>query len=90
MTHDPLCQKANVMEIRFGNVCSQCDLIAKVREETFAAAMQRVEAQSPAIRRSNDDGMGGAINDQAISRPETFTEYLSKAVLIAAIKGDHA
>lgn len=33
MTHDPMCQKANVMEIRFGNVCSQCDLIAKVRED---------------------------------------------------------
>jgi hypothetical protein len=34
MSHDPMCRKANVMEIRFGNVCSQCELIARVRADS--------------------------------------------------------
>lgn len=46
MTHDPLCPTYDCLcdEDEDCMECAcQCDLIAKVREETFAAAVQRVE-----------------------------------------------
>jgi hypothetical protein len=41
MTHDSLC---HLIKGDSWTSCSVCDLIAKVREETIAAAVQRVEA----------------------------------------------
>jgi hypothetical protein len=49
MTHDPLCPNVKHPDgclcCEIGAPCIYCELIAKVREETFAAAVQRVEAQ---------------------------------------------
>ena len=43
MTHDPLCIGSQQAPPFDGIVC-ECDLITKVREDTLAAAVQRVEA----------------------------------------------
>ena len=45
MTHDPLCPwKCDCGEMHNEMDCEQCDLIAKVREDAIAAAVQRLEA----------------------------------------------
>ena len=41
MTHDPLCPMWS--KVVAGDTC-ECELIAKVREDALAAAVQRVEA----------------------------------------------
>jgi hypothetical protein len=44
MIHDPLCPwKCDCGEVHNEMECEQCDLIAKVREDAIAAAVQRVE-----------------------------------------------
>ena len=44
MTHDPLCRWHGSTEFDTIDGCDECDLIANVRKETLAAAVQRVEA----------------------------------------------
>ncbi len=44
MTHDPLCRWQGSTEFDTVVFCDDCDLIAKVREDTIATAVQRVEA----------------------------------------------
>jgi hypothetical protein len=48
MTHDPLCPNVKHPDgclcCEIGAPCIYCELIAKVCEETFAAAVKRVEA----------------------------------------------
>jgi hypothetical protein len=44
MNHDPLCLWQGSTEFDTVLSCDECDLIAKVREDTIAAAVQRVEA----------------------------------------------
>ena len=43
MEHDPLCPSLSCID-RTCEDCCRCDLITKVREDTLAAAVQRVEA----------------------------------------------
>jgi hypothetical protein len=44
MTHSPLCRWHGSTEFETVVGCDECDLIAKVREDALAAAVQRVEA----------------------------------------------
>ena len=48
MTHDPICPNVKHPDgclcCEIGAPCIYCELIAKVREETFATSVQRVEA----------------------------------------------
>jgi hypothetical protein len=79
MTHDPLCPCYRSNRMPTPNQC-QCDLIAKVREDAIAAAVQRVEALQDFWRDpyyGTDHLIVGESND-------------ALAQAIAAIKGDQS
>jgi hypothetical protein len=97
MTHDPLCGLSQPCDdetpehgycsMQHGEFCIHChqwcvcDVIAKVREDALADAVQRVEAQ---IRFWFDVAPDGRLH----IHPSDVGEYLFRAAVIAAIKGD--
>ena len=60
--------------------------VKRAREQAIHDCIAAVEREPWWSRKSNEDGMGGMVNGQAVSRPETFTHLLSRDSLIAALR----
>ena len=81
MTHDTLCPcKCDCGEVHNEMECEPCDLIANVRKETLAAAVQRVEAHLIML---DGNGWMATLNGEGYSELAGFGPGL-----FAAIKGD--